>query len=124
MDLRTSIYEKGIDPAVADDVIPLCELAKTFEIAGEYDRAAEMLVSFWSGLGTRPNTTGLAAEAQAELLLRSGTLTGWIGSAKQLPNAQEFAKDLISESAGIFETLGLTEKLVEARVDLGLCYWR
>jgi len=124
MDLRTSIYEKRIDPPVADDVLPLCELAKSFEVAGEYERAAETLAAFWSGLSTRPNTTGLSAEAQAELLLRSGTLTGWIGSAKQIPNAQEFAKDLISESAGLFEGLGLSEKLAEARVDLGLCYWR
>ena len=71
MDLRTSIYEKSIEPGVADDVIPLCELAKNFEGAGEFDRAAETIQPFWSGLLTRPNTEGLSAEAQAELLLRA-----------------------------------------------------
>lgn len=124
MDLQTSIYDKTIDRAIADDVIPLCELAKNLEEAGEFDRAAETLHPFWTGLLNRPNTKGLAENAQAELLLRAGTLTGWLGSAKQVPGAQEVAKDLISESAGLFESLDLPEKLAEARVDLAICYWR
>ncbi len=124
MDLQTSIYENTIDPAVADDVIPLCALAKSIEGAGEFDRAAETLSPFWNGLLSRPYTKGLSAEAQAELLLRSGTLTGWIGSSSQVSGAQEFAKDLISESAELFESLGLVEKVAEARVDLAVCYWR
>src|SRR5215467_8070519 len=124
MDLQTSIYETPIDAAVADDVIPLCELAKSFEEAGEFNQAAETLRPFWSGISTRPITAGLEEKAQAELLLRSGTLTGWLGSAKQVPGAQERAKDLISESAAVFEKLALTEKVAEARVDLSICYWR
>jgi tetratricopeptide (TPR) repeat protein len=124
MDLQTSIYEKTIDTALADDVIPLCALAKSFEGAGEFERAAETLRPFWNGLLNRPNTEGLSAEAQAELLLRSGTLTGWLGSSRQVPGAQEFAKDLISASTEIFESLGLVEKVAEARVDLAVCYWR
>ena len=124
MDLRTSIFEKSFDPAVVDDVIPLCELARNFEGAGEFDRAAETLQPFWSGLLNRPDTRGLSPEAQAELLLRCGTLTGWLGSGRQVPGAQEAAKDLISESAGIFESLGLEEKLAEARVDIAYCYLR
>ena len=124
MDLQTSIYENMIDPAVADDVIPLCALAKNLEEAGEFDRATETLRPFWLGLSHRPNTKGLLEEAQAELLLRSGTLTGWLGSAKQVSGAQEVAKDLISESAALFERLGLSEKVAEAQVDLAICYWR
>jgi tetratricopeptide (TPR) repeat protein len=124
MDLQTSIYDKLIDLAVADDVIPLCELAKNLEEAGEFDRAAESVNTFWSGPLNRPNTKGLSTHAQAELLLRSGTLTGWLGSAKQIPGAQEVAKDLISESAGLFESLGQSEKLAESHVDLAICYWR
>jgi hypothetical protein len=61
---------------------------------------------------------------KAELLARSGTLTGWLGSAKQIPGAQEVAKDLISESAGIFESIWESEKVAEAQVDLAICYWR
>jgi tetratricopeptide (TPR) repeat protein len=124
MDLRTSIYEKTINPAVADDVMPLCELAKNFEEAGEFNQAAETLSPFWSGICNRPITKGLTQEAKAELLLRSGTLTGWLGSANQIAGAQEKAKDLISESAELFEKLTLPEKVAEARVDLSICYWR
>jgi tetratricopeptide (TPR) repeat protein len=67
---------------------------------------------------------GLSNDTKAELLLRAGTLTGWLGSAKQLGGAQEVAKDLISESASLFETLGNSEKIAESRVDLAICYWR
>ena len=79
---------------------------------------------FWQGVPNRPETQGLGEEARAELLLRAGTLTGWLGSAKQLNGAQEIAKDLISESAATFEDLRMTEKVAEARVDLAICYWR
>jgi tetratricopeptide (TPR) repeat protein len=47
-----------------------------------------------------------------------------LGSAKQVAGAQETAKDLISESAAIFEALGMAEKVAEARIDLAICYWR
>lgn len=124
MDLPLVVIGNVIDPAIADDVIPLCELAKNLEEAGEFDHAAETLSSFWEGVPTRPVIQGLGDEAQAELLLRTGTLTGWLGSAKQIPGAQEIAKDLISESAAIFDYLRIADKVAEARVDLAICYWR
>jgi len=124
MDLPLVIAGSAIDRAVADDVIPLCELAKNLEEAGEFDRAAETLSCFWQGVPNRPVTQGLGDEAKAELLLRTGTLTGWLGSAKQVPGAQETAKDLITESAGIFEALRMGDKIAEARIDLAVCYWR
>ena len=61
----------------AEDVLPLCELAKRLEEAGEFEQAFETLRPFWNGIGERPSTDNLSPEAQAELLLRSGTLTGW-----------------------------------------------
>ena len=124
MDFRTSIYDSVIDPAVAEDVMPLCELAKNLEEAGEFEQAADTLSPFWSGIPHRPNIKGLEQTAHAELLLRTGALTGFLGSAKQVPGAQEIAKDLISESAALFDNLGLSEKVAEARVDLAICYWR
>src|SRR5829696_3659406 len=99
MDLQTLAFQNQTEISVIDNVIPLCELARGLEEAGEFERAAEILQPFWKGLSHRPDTEGLADEAKAELLLRSGTLTGWLGSAKQVPGAQEVAKDLVSESA-------------------------
>src|SRR5512132_3323567 len=124
MELHASVLANPTDFAVADDVIPLCELAKGLEEAGEFESAGDTLRPFWDGVLHRPKTTGLTNEAQAELLLRAGTLTGWIGSAKQVAGAQEAAKDLISESAALFRSLGITEKVAESQVDLAICYWR
>jgi tetratricopeptide (TPR) repeat protein len=66
----------------------------------------------------------LSDVARAEVLLRAGTLSGWVGSARQITGAQEIAKDLISEAARLFEECGLHERVVEARVDLAICDWR
>lgn len=124
MVLETSIYERRPTRASATDVLLQCRQAKEFEEAGEFELGREALGSLWPVLGQRPATSGLTDEESAELLLRSGTLTAWLGSARQVPGAQEIAKDLISESAAIAQRLGLTEKVVEATVDLAICYWR
>src|SRR4030095_3465310 len=124
MELQASVLEAQSDLLVADDVMPLCELARNLEEAGEFESAMEILKPFWKGPIERPNTRELEQEPKAELLLRTGTLTGWLGSARQIPGAQEAAKDLVSESAAIYAALGLDEKVAEARVDLAICYWR
>ena len=122
MDLQTAVYHP--DVGSADNVVPLCELAKGLEEAGEFESALDVLRPFWVGPVNRPEVAGLTDVAKAELLLRAGTLTGWLGSAKQISGAQEVAKDLISESATIFDNLGVAEKTAEARIDLAICYWR
>jgi tetratricopeptide (TPR) repeat protein len=124
MELHTADFKNLTENPVADDVIPLCELAKNLEEAGEFESASETLRPFWQGLLHRPDTAGLSDEDKAELLLRAGTLTGWLGSTRQVAGAQEAAKDLISESAALFEGLRKSEKIAEARVDLAICYWR
>jgi tetratricopeptide (TPR) repeat protein len=101
-----------------------CARAKELEEAGKFEEAGLALGEFWPRIGERPKLEGLDGAIRAELLLRVGTLSGWIGSARQIPGAQETAKDLISESSALFEELGLTERVAETRVDLGICYWR
>ena len=87
MELQTSIIVNSATGVVADDALPLCELARQFEEAGEYEQAKEVLEPFWKGPGNRPSISGLTDPVKAELLLRTGTLTGWIGSARQIPGA-------------------------------------
>jgi tetratricopeptide (TPR) repeat protein len=101
-----------------------CRLAKLQEQAGDYNAASEALAGFWLGVGERPNLERLDDESQAHVLLRVGSLTGWIGSIRQIEGSQEAAKDLISESVRIFEQLGRQKNVAEARSDLALCYWR
>jgi tetratricopeptide (TPR) repeat protein len=102
----------------------LCARAKELEEAGEFETARGVLTEFWQRIGERPSVEGLSPVARADMILRAGVLSGWIGSARQLTGAQEIAKDLISEAARIFEECGLRESVAEARVDLAICYWR
>jgi tetratricopeptide (TPR) repeat protein len=101
-----------------------CELAREFEDRGEYESAREAMSGLWKRIGERPNIKGLEQSAAAEVLLRAGTLTGWIGSKNQVTDAQETAKNLISESITIFESLIYGKRIAEAQIELAYCYWR
>ncbi|MEO7970962.1 MAG: helix-turn-helix domain-containing protein [bacterium] len=105
-------------------ILQLCQRAKALEEVAEYEAAREALHPYWNRIGPAPNLDGLSELEGAHVLLRAGTLSGWIGSAQQIPGAQEIAKDLISQAARVFERLQLPELSAEARVDLALCYWR
>lgn len=100
-----------------------CELAREFENRGEHEEAREVLFGFWPRIGERPKLEGLEKSTVAELLLRVGVLTGMIGSS-QVKNAQETAKNLISESLSLFQSLRDKNKSAEARTELAWCYWR
>ncbi|HEX8176988.1 MAG TPA: tetratricopeptide repeat protein [Pyrinomonadaceae bacterium] len=100
-----------------------CQLAKGLEETGDYEAAREAMGELWQRLGERPRLNGLEQSAASEVLLRVGVLTGWIGSKQQIPDAQETAKDFISESLSAFESLNYM-KVAEAQVELALCYWR
>ncbi|MFS8084330.1 MAG: tetratricopeptide repeat protein, partial [Acidobacteriota bacterium] len=101
-----------------------CRAAKKLASAGDYEAAREALAGLWGGIGERPQIEDLPPKDQAEVLLRAGALNGWLGSSGQVPGAQAFAKDLISESIRAFEALDDQEKIAEAQSDLALCYWR
>jgi transcriptional regulator with PAS, ATPase and Fis domain len=101
-----------------------CELSKELEEAGNYEAAQSALGEVWQRIGERPQIKELDPYTAATVLLRAGTLSGWIGSARQIEGAQEIAKDLITESITTFEELQETEKVAEARIDLAICYWR
>jgi tetratricopeptide (TPR) repeat protein len=124
MGLQTSVIQWAPAFGDLDTILSRCEAAKELEEAGEFQAAREALGDLWQGIGVRPAVDDWPTEIKAELFLRSGTLTGWLGSANQVSGAQESAKDLISESAALFEQQGLNEKVSEARIDLAICYWR
>src|SRR5215210_3744242 len=101
-----------------------CQLAKQLEDVGNYDAAREVMGELWSRVGEYPVLDELEEATAAEVILRAGTLTGWIGSTKQIEGAQETSKNLIIESITRFETLQDTEKVAEGQMELGHCYWR
>lgn len=99
-------------------------LAKQLEKAGEYEAAREALNEFWAQRDEPPKVDELDDVMKAEVLLRAGALAGWLGGANQTEGSQETAKNLITKSIEIFETLGQLVRVAEARGDLALCYWR
>jgi len=101
-----------------------CERARELERAGDYEGARAALTKLWTRIGERPAVDDLPPDTRAEALLRVGALSGWLGSANQIQGAQEFARDLLTESITLFESLGQQDKRAEAMTDLALCYWR
>lgn len=71
-----------------------------------------------------PKPKGFILRLEAEVLLCVGILTGWIGSKKQIGDAQETAKNLITESIACFQSVGDRPRVAAARVELAFCYWR
>src|SRR2546426_9428070 len=92
-----------------------CRLAKQLEKVGEYEAACEALNEFWPERHGLPKLDGLNEPTKAEVLLRIGALAGWRGGADQATESQETAKDLITKSIEMFEALGQSEKVAEAR---------
>jgi tetratricopeptide (TPR) repeat protein len=101
-----------------------CEIARELERAGDYGGARSALRTVWTKIGERPIIDNLPPDTEAEVLLRVGSVSGWLGSANQIPGTQEFARDLLNESISLFEALDQTDKRAEAMTDLALCYWR
>lgn len=114
------------DPNLSSDqrAFVRCRWAKQLEEIGNYDAAREVMGELWGGIGERPKVEGLDTKSAAEVLLRAGTLTGWIGSTRQIEGAQETAKNLITESIAFFEALHEEKKIAEAQVEIAVCYRR
>jgi tetratricopeptide (TPR) repeat protein len=101
-----------------------CGAAAELTQRGQHEAARDALGELWRGIGERPDVTGLGESTTAEVLLQVGALSGWLGASRQAHGAQAAAKDLISESAALFEKLGQADRAALARSDLALCYWR
>jgi CheY-like chemotaxis protein/tetratricopeptide (TPR) repeat protein len=101
-----------------------CQIAADFEHGGQYEAARDALGGLWQGIGERPTLEGLSELTAAEVLLRVGSLSGYLGSIKQIEGAQDKAKDLISESIARFHALGAPIRVAVAQCELGFCYRR
>ncbi len=97
MTLTKELFHKIADPTITPNerARRRCELAKQLELLGDYEGAREAMGELWQGVGERPVLDGLESHTAAEVLLRVGSLTGWLGSSKQIKGAQEKAKNLI-----------------------------
>jgi CheY-like chemotaxis protein len=126
MHLANQLHHRIADPTLTHNERARlrCQLAKHLEEVGNYEAAREAMGELWQRVGERPVLNNLDRATAAEALLRVGVLTGWLGCVKQIEGAQETAKNIISESITIFESLGNIEKIAEAQMELGYCYLR
>jgi tetratricopeptide (TPR) repeat protein len=107
--------------SISERVQLRCQVAKQFERIGNHEAARGVIDSLWPAFGKPPNLDGLDERASAEVLLRVGVLTGWIGSIKLIKDSQKVAKNLINKSIAIFESLHDVKKVAEAQIEIALC---
>ena len=101
-----------------------CQTALDLKDREDYEGAQGVMRPLWKGFGERPETKGLHPPVTAEVLLCVGILTGWVGNRNEVKEAQEQAKDFITESIALYESLGDVNKVAVARTELAYCYWR
>jgi tetratricopeptide (TPR) repeat protein len=106
-----------------EEALLRCQTAMELKDKGDYERAQVVMSPFWKQLGQPPNIGGLHPSVAAEVLLCIGVLTCWIGSKRQVKGIQEAARDIISQSIAVYETVGDVKKIASARVELAYCYW-
>lgn len=116
--MKTPIKGKAPAPAT---------LAKTLfklERRGEYEAAMAKLSGVWNDKTVLPDVSDYEPEDAAELLLRCGSIFGFLGNLKLLPGSQERSKDLLTGARFRFLEIGNTEKIAECENYISLAYWR
>jgi len=106
----------------SERVIGSCVIAHEKLEIGDYDAGCAVLSPWWS-VGKWPKLTGLNQLAAGELLLMAGSLTGAVARAKRLSGGQRLAEALISGSIALFDHLVERRRALEARLELGCCYY-
>jgi tetratricopeptide (TPR) repeat protein len=107
-----------------EEALLRCQAALELKDRGDYVGTRAAISTLWSRVGERPSIDGLHASVSAEVLLCTGIITSWIGSREGIEEAQEIAKNLISESVTYYESVGDSKKVAAARAELAYCYWR
>lgn len=120
----TSTNSEASHLAPNAEALQKCQAALELRDKSDFQGARDVMRPLWERIGERPEMKGLHAEVRAEVLLTVGILTSWIGSKEGIENAQEAAKNLISESIGLYQALGDLTKLAACRAEIAYCYFR
>ena len=107
-----------------DEALRRCKTALEQKDRGDYAGAQEAMRPLWKRVGERPKITGLEPSVAAEVLLCVGILTSWIGTKDQISDAQEIAKNLLTQSITYFESVKDVTKVAVAQSEIAYCYWR
>ncbi len=107
---------------LSERVLTCCTIAREKIEIGDYDAGCSVLEPWWT-FGQWPNQSGLERLAAAELLLTTGSLSDAVARAKRIVGGQRLAEALISGAIALFDHLGEKIRAVEARIELGCCYY-
>lgn len=107
-----------------EEALLRCQTALEQKDKGDYQGASEVMRRLWRGIGESPELTGLHISVAADVQVAVGILTGWIGAKVQRKDAQEIAKNLLTESIKYYESVGDLMKAAAARTEIAYCYWR
>lgn len=102
----------------------MCERALQLRDKGDYTGAQEAMRPLWSGVGDRPDVEDLHPTVAAEVLFCAGILTSLIGSRDEIKEANEWARDLLTESITYYESFQDAVRIAAVHAELGYCYWR
>lgn len=94
------------------------------ERKGRYEDALAEVRHLWPDLSAMPDVTGLDSRDAAEMMLRCGSLIGFLGHIRPIPNAQEKSKNLLTQARTRFLEIYDIEKIAECENYLALSYWR
>ncbi len=100
------------------------DLLLRLERCGKYDDAISLLDGVWLDKEAFPDVDGLGRREAAEILLRCGSIIGFLGYNIQTPNSQEQSKNLLTEAHQRFFEIYDVEKIAECENYLALAYWR
>jgi tetratricopeptide (TPR) repeat protein len=114
----------SLSSALPAQVAALCNICRSLEDCGEYSEAWQLLSEKCPLADSPAFFRELDESSKAEVLLRQGVLTGWLGSRAQRDGSQERAKDLISRSIEIFQSTGNRSREAEGYISLAACYHR
>lgn len=96
----------------------------TLERSGNYEEALAELDDIWRDKSEFPQIEEFGKKEGAEILLRCGSLIGFVGQTNQIPNAQEQSKNILTTARKLFLELFDFENVAECENHLALSYTR
>lgn len=105
-------------------VFALCEEIFCCEMRGDLRQAIKSLAPYWTGFEGGVNLTSLNKIETANLLLRIGSVVSAYGSAEQINDSQEKAREYLSQAEVIFDELNDLEGKAQCQNKTGVTYWR
>lgn len=94
------------------------------ERSGKYEEGVAEVGDIWPDKAALPRVEEFAPVDAAEMLLRCGSVFGFLGHTKNLPKSQETSRDLLINARNRFQEIYNNEKVAECETYLALTYWR